>query len=80
MISFTRAACAVATAGEPAHRLTICQALLKGDALEEVVRQATEVGAARFRLVVTERCVVRDLPATANRPSNRVAEGCGAMS
>ena len=48
--------------GEPAHRLTIVQALLKGDALEEVVRQGTELGVAAFRLAVTERCVVRDLP------------------
>lgn len=48
--------------GEPVHRLTIVQAVLKGDALEEVVRQGTELGVAGFRLVVTERCVVRDLP------------------
>lgn len=47
--------------GEPGHRLTVVQALLKGDALEEVVRQGTELGVAAFRLVVTERCVVRDL-------------------
>lgn len=47
--------------GEPAHRLTIVQALLKGDALDTVVQQGTEVGVARFRLVVTERCVARDL-------------------
>jgi 16S rRNA (uracil1498-N3)-methyltransferase len=50
-----------AAGGEPAHRLTIVQALLKGDALEEVVQQGTELGIAAFRLVVTERCVVRDL-------------------
>ena len=47
--------------GEPAHRLTIVQALLKGDALDTVVHQGTEVGVARFRLVTTERCVARDL-------------------
>lgn len=46
---------------EPRHRLTIVQALLKGDAMEEVVRQATEIGVSHFRLVVTERCVARDL-------------------
>jgi 16S rRNA (uracil1498-N3)-methyltransferase len=50
-----------AAGGEPAHRLTICQALIKGDRLEEVVRHGTELGVAAFRLVVTERCVVRDL-------------------
>ena len=47
--------------GEPAHRLTVVQALLKGDALEEVVQHATEVGVAAFRLVVAERCVAREL-------------------
>jgi 16S rRNA (uracil1498-N3)-methyltransferase len=49
------------SAGEPAHRLTVIQALLKGDALETVVRQGTELGVARFRLVVTERCVAREI-------------------
>jgi 16S rRNA (uracil1498-N3)-methyltransferase len=37
------------------------QALLKGDGLETVVQQGTEVGVSAFRLVVTERCVVREL-------------------
>ena len=50
-----------ASAGEPRHRLTIVQALLKGDALEEVVRHGTEVGVAEFRLVVTERSIAREL-------------------
>lgn len=50
-----------ASTGEPAHRLTIVQALLRGDGLETVIRQGTEVGVAGFRLVVTERCVAREL-------------------
>jgi 16S rRNA (uracil1498-N3)-methyltransferase len=49
--------------GDPAHRLTIVQALLRGDGLETVIRQGTEVGVAGFRLVVTERCVARELSA-----------------
>jgi 16S rRNA (uracil1498-N3)-methyltransferase len=48
-------------AGEPGHRLTVVQALLKGDGLEHVVRQATEVGVAAFQLAVAERSIVRDL-------------------
>ncbi len=48
-------------AGEPSHRITVVQALLKGDALETVVQHGTEVGVAEFRLVVTERCVAREL-------------------
>lgn len=49
-------------AGEPRHRLTIVQALLKGDAMEQVVQHATEVGVAAFQLAVTERSIVRELP------------------
>jgi 16S rRNA (uracil1498-N3)-methyltransferase len=47
--------------GEPGHRLTVWQALLRGDHLEPVIRHGTEIGIAAFRLIVTERCVVRDL-------------------
>jgi 16S rRNA (uracil1498-N3)-methyltransferase len=48
-------------AGEPHHRLTIWQALLKADGLERVIQQGTELGVARFRLLLTSRCVVREL-------------------
>ena len=47
--------------GEPHHRLTVAQALLKGDHLESVVRQGTEVGVVRFELIVTERCIAREI-------------------
>lgn len=47
--------------GEPAHRLTVWQALLRGDHLEPVIRHGTEVGIAAFRLFVSERCVAREL-------------------
>jgi 16S rRNA (uracil1498-N3)-methyltransferase len=50
-----------AAAGEPRHRLTAWQALLKGDHLEPVIRHGAEVGIARFALVVSDRCVSRDL-------------------
>jgi 16S rRNA (uracil1498-N3)-methyltransferase len=50
-----------AAQGEPAHQLTVWQALLKGDHLEPVIRHGTELGIARFRLFVSERCVVREL-------------------
>jgi 16S rRNA (uracil1498-N3)-methyltransferase len=49
------------SAGEPRHHLTVAQALLKGDHLEMVVRQGTEVGVSAFEIVLTERCVARDL-------------------
>lgn len=47
--------------GEPAHRLTAWQALLRGDHLEPVIRHGTELGIAQFRLFVSEHCVVREL-------------------
>jgi 16S rRNA (uracil1498-N3)-methyltransferase len=47
--------------GEPRHRLTVAQALLKGDHLEPVVRHGTEVGISRFELIVTERCLAREV-------------------
>jgi len=47
--------------GEPRHQLTVWQALLRGDHLEPVIRHGTEIGISRFRLLVTERCVARDL-------------------
>jgi 16S rRNA (uracil1498-N3)-methyltransferase len=46
---------------EPVHRLVVWQALLRGDHLEPVIRHGTELGVAEFRLLVTERCVARDL-------------------
>ena len=48
-------------AGEPTHQLMVWQALLKGDHLEPVIRHGTEIGVARFRLFVSERCVAREL-------------------
>ena len=50
-----------AVVAEPAHRLTVVQAILKGDALDEVIQQGTELGVAEFRLVVSDRCIARDL-------------------
>jgi len=47
--------------GEPRHRLTVWQALLRGDHLEPVIAHGTEIGVARFGLFVSERCVARDV-------------------
>ena len=47
--------------GEPRHRLTVAQALLKGDGFESVVRQGTEIGVAAFVPILTDRCVAREL-------------------
>lgn len=47
--------------GEPRHRLVVGQALIKGDGLETVVRQGTELGVTAFRLLLTRRSVSRAL-------------------
>jgi 16S rRNA (uracil1498-N3)-methyltransferase len=49
--------------GEPRHRLTVWQALLKGDGIERVVQQGTELGVATFRLITTDRVVAREISA-----------------
>lgn len=69
-----------ASAGEPRHRLTVVQALLKGDRVEEVVQHGTELGVAEFRLVVTERCVVRDLSSRRLERLRSIAREAGEQS
>jgi len=50
---------------EPAVSLTLLQAVLKGAAMDDVVRDATMMGAARIQPVLTEHVVVK--PAIAAR-------------
>jgi 16S rRNA (uracil1498-N3)-methyltransferase len=50
-----------AAGGEPRHRLTVWQALLRGDHMEPVIRHGTEIGIARFGLFVSERSVAREV-------------------
>lgn len=45
--------------GEPPLRVTLLQAVVKGEKMDLVVQKATELGVARIVPVVTERCVVR---------------------
>lgn len=49
----------VKPATEPTLRLTLAQALPKGDKLDEIVRAGTELGVARFILFPSERTVVQ---------------------
>jgi 16S rRNA (uracil1498-N3)-methyltransferase len=44
---------------EPSIRVTLLQALPKGDKLDEIVRVCTEIGVSRFVLFPSERSVVR---------------------
>ncbi|MEW6524716.1 MAG: 16S rRNA (uracil(1498)-N(3))-methyltransferase [Bacillota bacterium] len=45
--------------GEPPVRVTLVQALAKGDKMDLVIQKATELGVSLIVPVVTERCVVR---------------------
>lgn len=58
---------------EPAFRLTLFQALVKGDKMETVVRHATEVGAGAFVPFSSSRCVSRPDGAKAARKRDRWA-------
>jgi 16S rRNA (uracil1498-N3)-methyltransferase len=69
-----------AAGGEPTHRLTVWQALLKGDHLEPVVRHGTEIGIARFGLFVSERCVARELTPRRLERLRAVAREAGEQS
>lgn len=44
---------------EPALKLTLAQALPKGDKLDEIIRACTEIGVSRFVLFPSERTVVK---------------------
>jgi 16S rRNA (uracil1498-N3)-methyltransferase len=49
-----------AAQGEPLTRITLCQALLKGDRFGWVLQKGTEVGISRFVPVICERNVADD--------------------
>ncbi|MEP6754113.1 MAG: 16S rRNA (uracil(1498)-N(3))-methyltransferase [Chthonomonadales bacterium] len=44
---------------EPDLKITVAQAIGKGDKLEEVIQHGTEIGASRFIPLLTERTIVR---------------------
>ena len=44
---------------EPIRRLSVCQALPKGDKLDEIVRACTEIGVAHFAFFESDRTVVK---------------------
>jgi 16S rRNA (uracil1498-N3)-methyltransferase len=46
---------AVASQPEPPHAIVLCASLLKGDAMDEVVRDATVLGVSRIQPILTAR-------------------------
>lgn len=65
---------------EPALELTMAVALLKGDKLADVVRQCTELGAARFVLVSTRHADVASLSPAKLQRLERIAEEASRQS
>lgn len=63
-----------ASTAEPRVAVTLAVALLKGDKLVDVVRPATELGVARFRLFVSAHCEARDVSAVKLSRLRRVAQ------
>lgn len=68
------------TAREAAVPVTLAPALLKGDKLAEVVRQATELGAVGFIPFVSRYCEVRELSAQRLDRWRRVAREAAKQS
>lgn len=61
-------------------RVSLGVALLKGDKLADVVRQGTELGAARFLPLLASRCDVRELSANKLTRWRRVAQEASKQS
>lgn len=60
--------------------VTLAVALLKGDKLTDVVRPATEIGVAAFRLFVSTNCEARDLSPVRLERLRRVAQEAARQS
>src|SRR4051794_22413210 len=61
----------ISAAPEPVVRLTLAQAVLKGDKMEDVVRDATMMGAAAIEPLVTAHTTVRLKALTEGQVSDR---------
>lgn len=54
-------------AGEPRTKITLFQALLKGDHFSDVLKQCTQIGVVEFVPIVSERCIVGDVDQASER-------------
>ncbi|GAA5512061.1 ribosomal RNA small subunit methyltransferase E [Deinococcus carri] len=70
----------LAGAAETPQPVTLAVALLKGDKLADVVRAATELGAARVQLLVTRHADAREIGAQKLQRLRRVAEEASKQS
>jgi len=61
----------ISAAPEPSVRLTLAQAVLKGDKMEDVVRDATMMGVAAIEPVITAHTTVRMKALTEGQASDR---------
>lgn len=56
---------------EATTRILLCQAMPKGDKMDEIVRKGTEIGVAGFLPFLSERCVARPDAAAARKRQER---------
>lgn len=65
---------------EAALKITLCIALLKGDKLADVIRQATELGVVAVQPFVSKHCDVKELSANKLERLRRVAQEASKQS
>ncbi len=56
---------------EPRTKLTLCQAVLKGERFEWALQKGTELGVSAFVPMLTERCIVQDAHQLSRRKLQR---------
>jgi 16S rRNA (uracil1498-N3)-methyltransferase len=56
---------------EPKTRIILCQALPKGDKMDEIIRKGTEIGVAEFLPFISKRSISRPDPKHADRRLER---------
>lgn len=65
---------------EASLKITLCVALLKGDKLADVVRQATELGVVAVQPFISKHCDVKELSANKLERLRRVAQEASKQS
>jgi 16S rRNA (uracil1498-N3)-methyltransferase len=65
---------------EASLKITLCTALLKGDKLADVVRQATELGVAAIQPFISKHCDVKELSQAKLERLRRVAQEASKQS
>jgi len=63
--------CRRLAAGEPRTKITLYQAVLKGERFEWALQKGTEIGVSAFVPIISERCIVQDAHQLSRRKMTR---------